>query len=286
MRTIAAPDAGRDRRRHERAMGVRAALGPRRGAGGERDQRQVVGPRARRVGAERRVHHRRPRRDRGVVHGPGRRREPVRGVRLEIRQPFAVSEENHVVDKRAHDRLQLRPELLRNDRHARAAVLRRMLELLAQVHRVDRHGDGVRALDAVVRGGELGRTLAREQHAVAGANPGVPLQPTRHGLRIAPDRGEGDVVTVDTVGRLVRIPTGGDLQIAHQRGLGQIQSGGQAFGPEGGSRRCSAHGWIRTLEWGLSAAPRALARGRNRSECYPPSIKGSTFIVDVAFLKS
>jgi hypothetical protein len=133
----------------------------------------------------------------------------------------------------AEQRLHLRMEFLRDERHGGAAVLDVVAQLVGQVHRVHRHHHRVGAQDGVVADDVLRAVLHEEQHAVALLHAGFPLQPAGEALGLVAEFGEADRRVVEDQVGLVGIARRRDLGVVEQRGRRHAHAARLALGPEG-----------------------------------------------------
>ncbi len=118
----------------------------------------------------------------------------------------------------AQVRLDLAVQVLRAHDHAGVGVGDVVRELVAAVHRVDRHHHRVGAQDGVVADDELRAVLRVEQHAVAAAHAADVLQVAGERLGRAQQLGIGERRAVVVDRALVRIAARAHFEVVIQAG--------------------------------------------------------------------
>ena len=128
---------------------------------------------------------------------------------------------------------QLGQQVLRRDRHARAAVGHVMGQLVAAVHRVHRHHHRIRPQDGVVAQHPLRAVLQIQQHPVARLHATHVFQVARQARGLVVKRGEAQLGAIVDQEGLVGVAAGRDGGVVKQVGLGQGEVVGQAGRPVG-----------------------------------------------------
>ncbi len=165
-------------------------------------------------------------------------------------QVVAVTGHDHVVQRGLGVFLgvqvvpQLRQQVLRGDRHARAAVGHVMGQLVAAVHRVHRHHHRIGPQDGVVAQHPLRAVLQIQQHAVARLHATHVFQVARQPRGLVVELGEAQLGAVVDQEGLVGVAAGRDRGVVKQVGLGQREVPGQARGPVGvAGQICGRRAW-------------------------------------------
>jgi hypothetical protein len=138
-----------------------------------------------------------------------------------------------VREARIHQRLHLRMQVLRRHDGGGPRVGDVVAQLFGEIHRIDRHHDGVRAQDRVIGQHELRAVLHVEQHAVAVLHAAMDLQPACQALGLVKERGVGKGAVVKDRQRFVRIAPRRDGQVVEQVRLRNGEVMRQALGPGG-----------------------------------------------------
>ena len=136
-----------------------------------------------------------------------------------------------MIEALAQVRRDLRVQFLPAERGGGVAVGDEMPQLLAQVHRVDRHHHGVGAQDGVIADHELRAVLHVQQNPVAFAHPAMALQEPGERVDLALELAETERAAIEDDERLVRVACGRDFEVVVEAGPGQRQVLAQALRP-------------------------------------------------------
>jgi hypothetical protein len=160
IRIAAEPETVGERRMHHVAMRQHATLRPAGGAGAVRNHAQIFRSRGHRPWRSLRGQRVGPQSHIRIRDGLSRGADGVGhaqvGLRIDV---VAIGRDDSVLELLAHQRLELRINVLGDQRDLRAAVFYVVLELRGDTHRIHRHYHCVRSQDAVVRQDELRAVL-------------------------------------------------------------------------------------------------------------------------------
>jgi len=218
---------------HRAAVGVHAAFGAAGRARGVGHDAEVVGAGGERAGAPVLREGIAPGGEAGAVQGHGRGGDEVGHRQVGgLAQGVGVGDDEEVAQAVAEQGTHLRQQVLRHDGDAGLAVVDAVAQLLAAVHRVDRHHDRAGAQDGVEGGDPLRAVLQVEQDAVAGLHAGM-LQPAGDALAVGQQFVVAHRGVVEHDGRLVGEAPGRDGEVVEDVGLRQREVARQAGRPVG-----------------------------------------------------
>ena len=144
----------------------------------------------------------------------------------------AVGGDDRAIDFRTEQRLDLRINLLSDQRYFRSAVLHVVLELGGDAHRVHRYDDRVGAQDRVVRNDELRAVLHHQQDSIALLHSAVVLQVSRELLGLLRELRVRQHALEKNHERLIWIARCGNRCVVEQVGRRHAKIVRQGFGPE------------------------------------------------------